>query len=155
MPLYSRRWRGLHFVCSWTCTLNCGNIREDLYIHFYTSFINLANDQILINRFFLEIATKFIVTKISTNINYGNFRVSILNFTDWLKLHLFLFIRDYAFKIIIVGDSSVGKSCLLRRFQGEIFDDGYPATFGVDFVMRRIEIDDKVIKLVIVSSFMP
>lgn len=40
---------------------------------------------------------------------------------------------DYLFKIVIVGNSSVGKSALLRRFVDEEFNESYLATIGVDF----------------------
>lgn len=40
---------------------------------------------------------------------------------------------DYLFKIVIVGNSSVGKSALLRRFVDEEFNETYLATIGVDF----------------------
>jgi hypothetical protein len=36
-------------------------------------------------------------------------------------------------KIIMVGDSGVGKSCLLKAFMGEPFDKSYTSTIGVDF----------------------
>jgi Ras-related protein Rab-1A len=37
---------------------------------------------------------------------------------------------DYLFKLLLIGDSGVGKSCLLLRFA----DDTYTSTIGVDFV---------------------
>ena len=40
---------------------------------------------------------------------------------------------DYLFKIVIVGNSSVGKSSLLRRFADDQFQESYLATIGVDF----------------------
>ena len=40
---------------------------------------------------------------------------------------------DYLFKIVIVGNSSVGKSALLRRFADDHFEESYLATIGVDF----------------------
>lgn len=41
--------------------------------------------------------------------------------------------HDYLFKIVLIGNSSVGKSSLLRRFTDETFQDAYLATIGVDF----------------------
>lgn len=40
---------------------------------------------------------------------------------------------DYLFKIVIVGNSSVGKSSILRRFADDQFQESYLATIGVDF----------------------
>lgn len=40
---------------------------------------------------------------------------------------------DYLFKIVIVGNSSVGKSSILRRFADDSFQESYLATIGVDF----------------------
>jgi Ras-related protein Rab-1A len=40
---------------------------------------------------------------------------------------------DYLFKVVIVGNSSVGKSSLLRRFADDSFQESYLATIGVDF----------------------
>ena len=41
---------------------------------------------------------------------------------------------DYLFKIVIIGNSGVGKSSLLLRFCDDIFKDSYLTTIGVDFV---------------------
>ena len=54
---------------------------------------------------------------------------------------------DYLFKIMLVGDSGVGKSCLLMRFCDDSFTDNYISTIGVDFKIRTIDIDNKTIKL--------
>jgi len=54
---------------------------------------------------------------------------------------------DYLFKIIVIGDSGVGKSCLLLRFADDTFSDTHIATIGVDFKIRTVELDGKIIKL--------
>ena len=59
---------------------------------------------------------------------------------------------DYVFKIIIVGDAGVGKSCLLRRFADQSFTDNYINTIGVDFKVRTLEIYGKTVKLNIWDS---
>ena len=41
---------------------------------------------------------------------------------------------DYLFKMVLIGDSSVGKSCLLIRFADDDFTENYVTTIGVDFV---------------------
>ncbi|XP_042298799.1 ras-related protein Rab-34 [Sceloporus undulatus] len=43
-------------------------------------------------------------------------------------------------KIIVVGDLSVGKTCLINRFCKDTFDKNYKATIGVDFEMERFEV---------------
>lgn len=54
---------------------------------------------------------------------------------------------DYLFKVLIIGDSGVGKSALLLRFTEDTFSDYYISTIGVDFKIRTIEQDGKYIKL--------
>ncbi|XP_049492649.1 ras-related protein Rab-34 isoform X1 [Panthera uncia] len=43
-------------------------------------------------------------------------------------------------KVIVVGDLSVGKTCLINRFCKDTFDKNYKATIGVDFEMERFEV---------------
>jgi Ras-related protein Rab-1A len=54
---------------------------------------------------------------------------------------------DYLIKLLVIGDSGVGKSSLLLRFADDGFTDSYISTIGVDFKIRTIEIDNKVVKL--------
>jgi small GTP-binding protein len=54
---------------------------------------------------------------------------------------------DYLFKLLLIGDSGVGKSCLLHRFADQKFTESYISTIGVDFKIRTIELDGKTIKL--------
>ncbi|KAH8849557.1 Ras-related protein [Schistosoma japonicum] len=54
---------------------------------------------------------------------------------------------DYLFKLLLIGDSGVGKSCLLIRFADESFSETYISTIGVDFKIRTIDLDGKVVKL--------
>ena len=51
------------------------------------------------------------------------------------------------FKIIVIGDSNVGKTCLTFRFCGGKFLQRSEATIGVDFREKTIQIDDEIIKL--------
>ncbi|KAL0357223.1 UNVERIFIED_CONTAM: Ras-related protein RABD1 [Sesamum calycinum] len=57
---------------------------------------------------------------------------------------------DYLFKLLLIGDSSVGKSCLLLRFADDSYVDSYISTIGVDFKIRTVELDGKTIKLQII-----
>lgn len=54
---------------------------------------------------------------------------------------------DYLFILVLIGDSGVGKSCLLLRFADDKWTDSYISTIGVDFKIRTIELDGKTIKL--------
>jgi Ras-related protein Rab-1A len=54
---------------------------------------------------------------------------------------------DFLFKVLIIGNSGVGKSCLLLRFADDIFSDNYISTIGVDFKIRKLELEDKSVKL--------
>uniref|UniRef100_A0A0E0KXI4 Uncharacterized protein n=1 Tax=Oryza punctata TaxID=4537 RepID=A0A0E0KXI4_ORYPU len=54
---------------------------------------------------------------------------------------------DYLFKLLLIGDSSVGKSCLLLRFADDSYVDTYISTIGVDFKIRTVELEGKTVKL--------
>jgi len=54
---------------------------------------------------------------------------------------------DYTFKIVMIGDSGVGKSCILLRFADDKFNENFYATIGVDFRFKNIIVDDKSVKL--------
>jgi len=55
--------------------------------------------------------------------------------------------HDYFFKILLIGDSGVGKSCLLLRFADDSWTDSHISTIGVDFKIKTLNCDGKVIKL--------
>jgi hypothetical protein len=59
---------------------------------------------------------------------------------------------DYLFKLLLIGDSGVGKSCLLLRFADDTYTESYISTIGVDFKIRTIELDGKTVKLQIVRD---
>ena len=54
---------------------------------------------------------------------------------------------DYTFKIVMIGDSGVGKSCILLRFADDKFNENFYATIGVDFRFKNVMVDDKSVKL--------
>ena len=54
---------------------------------------------------------------------------------------------DYLFKLLLIGDSGVGKSCLLLRFADDTYTETFIATIGVDFKIRTKQLDGKTIKL--------
>lgn len=54
---------------------------------------------------------------------------------------------DLLFKLIIIGDTGTGKSCLLHQFIEKCFQGGQTHTIGVEFGSRLIEVGGQVIKL--------
>jgi len=54
---------------------------------------------------------------------------------------------DYLIKLLLIGDSGVGKSCLLLRFSDDSFTPSFITTIGIDFKIRTIEFEGKKIKL--------
>lgn len=53
---------------------------------------------------------------------------------------------DYLFKVVLVGDSGVGKSNLISRFTRNEFNMDSKSTIGVEFATRSIEVDGKTVK---------
>ena len=54
---------------------------------------------------------------------------------------------DLSFKIIIVGDSGVGKSCLSIKATRNYFEDFYSPTVGFEFLTFNVKVDEKIVKL--------
>lgn len=54
---------------------------------------------------------------------------------------------DHLFKLLIIGDSGVGKSSILLRFADDMFSGSYITTIGVDFKIRTINVDNERVKL--------
>ena len=54
---------------------------------------------------------------------------------------------DYLSKILIIGDSAVGKSCMLLRFVEDKFNVHHVMTIGIDFMSKTLDVKDKKIRL--------
>jgi len=54
---------------------------------------------------------------------------------------------DFLIKLLLIGDSGVGKSCLLLRFSDDSFTTSFITTIGIDFKIKTITLDGKRIKL--------
>ena len=54
---------------------------------------------------------------------------------------------DYLFKLLLIGDSGVGKSSLLLRFSDDTYETTFCSTIGVDFKIKTVDLDGKVVKL--------
>ena len=49
---------------------------------------------------------------------------------------------DFALKILILGDSSVGKTCILKRYTDNTFQDAYLSTIGFDFKFKLVDLNN-------------
>jgi small GTP-binding protein len=54
---------------------------------------------------------------------------------------------DLSFKLIVIGDSAVGKSCLTLKATKDLFENGYNATVGFEFYSFNVKVNDKILKL--------
>lgn len=54
---------------------------------------------------------------------------------------------NHLFKVLVVGSSGVGKTCLLLRYTENVYRETYGSTIGVDFKMKSLSIDGEVIKM--------
>lgn len=54
---------------------------------------------------------------------------------------------DLQIKLLMIGDSGVGKTCLLLRYANDSFSPTFITTIGIDFKIKNIDIDGKRVKL--------
>lgn len=54
---------------------------------------------------------------------------------------------DYLFKIVLIGDAGVGKTCVVQRFKSGTFLEKQHSTIGVDFTMKSLIVDGKKVKV--------
>mmetsp|Transcript_6216 Transcript_6216/g.5338 ORF Transcript_6216/g.5338 Transcript_6216/m.5338 type:complete len:220 (+) Transcript_6216:23-682(+) len=54
---------------------------------------------------------------------------------------------EYLFKLLLIGNSGVGKSCILMRYADNSFTENFFNTIGVDFKIKTIALNDQVIKM--------
>ncbi|XP_072309768.1 ras-related protein Rab-19-like [Eucyclogobius newberryi] len=54
---------------------------------------------------------------------------------------------DFLFKIILIGDSNVGKTCVVQNFKSGVFSERQQNTIGVDFTVRTLGIEGKKVKM--------
>lgn len=52
--------------------------------------------------------------------------------------------NDLVFKVIVVGDSGCGKSCLIQRYLTNEFMDEYTVTLGVEYHSKTVKIDGNI-----------
>ena len=56
-------------------------------------------------------------------------------------------VGKYKYKIVFLGNQSVGKTSIIHRFIYDSFDDSYQATIGIDFMSQKMYVEDKIIIL--------
>lgn len=86
----------------------------------------------------------------SSSMSISVFRILRFPFSFFLSFpiaHNTTMSYAYLFKYIIIGDTGVGKSCLLLQFTDKRFQPVHDLTIGVEFGARMITIDNKPIKL--------
>lgn len=77
----------------------------------------------------------------------------------WLHIvdnSLVRFHSDFLVKTLLVGDSGVGKTAIMKRFTDGTFEPTYMSTIGVDFAIRNLDIEGKRCKIQVyvpVSNF--
>ncbi|XP_078424544.1 ras-related protein Rab-19-like isoform X1 [Cetorhinus maximus] len=54
---------------------------------------------------------------------------------------------DYLFKIVLIGDSNIGKTCVVHRFKTGVFIEKQQNTIGVDFIVKTLTIEGKRVKV--------
>mmetsp|Transcript_43556 Transcript_43556/g.50115 ORF Transcript_43556/g.50115 Transcript_43556/m.50115 type:complete len:199 (+) Transcript_43556:143-739(+) len=54
---------------------------------------------------------------------------------------------DFLFKLLLIGNSGVGKSCILLRYADNAFQENFFNTIGVDFKIKTIHCEDSTVKL--------
>lgn len=54
---------------------------------------------------------------------------------------------DYTIKIMLLGETEIGKTCLIQRYVNNSFGINYITTIGIDFQLKIVEIKDKTVKL--------
>ncbi|XP_076345025.1 ras-related protein Rab-30-like isoform X2 [Tachypleus tridentatus] len=77
------------------------------------------------------------------------FGISTKKLKDFLYPISFPVMEDYKFlfKVVLIGNAGVGKTCIVRRFTQGLFPPGQGATIGVDFLIKTVQVDGEKVKL--------
>ncbi|XP_065857201.1 ras-related protein RABA4d [Euphorbia lathyris] len=86
--------------------------------------------------FYLDIS----IQGINLDLRFDFFVLKMTNYVDYSQK------IDYVFKVVLIGDSAVGKSQLLARFSRNEFCLDSKATIGVEFQTKTLSIDNKTVK---------
>ena len=56
--------------------------------------------------------------------------------------------KEFIYKILLLGDSSVGKTCFLMRYTDNTFQDIHMSTIGLDYKLKNVQLEDgKMVKI--------
>ena len=56
--------------------------------------------------------------------------------------------KEFLYKILLLGDSSVGKTCFLMRYTDNTFQEIHMSTIGLDYKLKNVQLDDgKIVKI--------
>ena len=58
-----------------------------------------------------------------------------------------MYSKNPLFKFIVIGESSVGKTCIIMRYTEDRFTDSFLTTVGVDFKVKEVSVDGQLVKL--------
>ena len=86
----------------------------------------------------------FFKIKIIKNLEYKLF---IIKMADLMNQEY-----DYLFKVLLLGDSGTGKSSLILRYTDDTFNSSLVSSIGVDFKVKKKELNGKIIKIQIVRN---
>lgn len=67
---------------------------------------------------------------------------------QYLQTYLFFF------KVVLIGDAGVGKTCAVQRFKHGVYIERHGNTIGVDFMLKTVEVGGKKVKVIPIISYL-
>ena len=61
---------------------------------------------------------------------------------------------DFLFKLLLIGDSGVGKTSLMLSYTEGVFSSSYISTIGIDFKVRTLDIDGSTVKVQVYNKIL-
>lgn len=78
---------------------------------------------------------------------------SIQIYQDWSVSVKMASRKKVLLKVIILGDSGVGKTSLMNQYVNKKFSNQYKATIGADFLTKEVLVDDRVVTMQVCPGF--